>query len=98
MSKRILNRDEAQIIMDNSNNNEVYITQSEAANILNVSRQRINQYVKHPEHSVNLGVINIDEKTKLTLSKVLSFTRRSEYRGKRGKQRKNKLTEQMATV
>lgn len=98
MSNRILNRDEALIIMNNSNDSEVFITQSEAANILNVSRQRINQYVKHPEHSLNLGVTTVEGRIKLTLSKVLSFNRRSEFRGKRGKQKKIKINEQLASV
>jgi len=91
MTIKKLTRDEATTLLQSTENGiPIYISQAAAAALLGVSRQRIHQLTSHPEHSRSLGVITNDNgRIKLNLEKVMSFTGRNEYRGKRGPQKKS---------
>lgn len=70
------------------------ISQTKAAQILakrfdypKLSRQRVSQYISHPEHSKYLRLVG--EKRQLYLIDVLNFQLRKEFSGKRGKKKRN---------
>jgi hypothetical protein len=91
MNNKILTREDAIKVLNESNGDVIRITQAVAAAIMNKSRQRVKQLVSHPEHCKSLGVeIDADGKITLDLKRVLEFKSRDEFRGKRGPQKKFK--------
>lgn len=91
MNNKILTREDAIKVLNESNGEVIRITQATAAILLKKSRQRVKQLVSHPEHRKSLGVeIDADGKITLDLKKVLDFKSRDEFRGKRGPQKKFK--------
>lgn len=98
METKILDKDHADLLLNKFSGESIYINQTAASKLLNVSRQRVYQYVKHPEHSKNLGVTIINGTPVLDLKLVMLFKGRNEFRGKRGKRKINKINNQLASV
>ena len=88
-----INREEALQLVGENPEVEYMINQATAAALLGKTRQRIKQLVTHEEHAKTLGVKTTEKgKTLLSLKKVLEFSGRNEFRGKRGPQKNSKAT------
>ena len=98
METKILNREHAELLVEHSIGEDIYISQTAASKLLNITRQRVCQYVKHAEHSKNLGVKVIEDKYLLNLRLVMLFKRRDEFRGKRGKRKVTSVNEHLVAV